>query len=200
MFHIKNCEMGCRCNGNNMGKRAVRLAQIFWFLSIYFVDILHAFRYIRYCAQNNIGNIIRYHSIHIISIIQCRFNITRWASTLLRTVLIEIAKKHFLAKCIDSVSPLWVWFRVYNDLSHSQRLHLLGRIVSPLLSMLYLKWCNFTASAKSAVAIRSAAIRCTVLQVGAHCKICPICIGGRFGREGTKISCLVACAVTRHGE
>lgn len=31
---------------------------------------------IRHCAQNNIGNIIQYHSIHIISIIQCRFNIT----------------------------------------------------------------------------------------------------------------------------
>jgi len=36
-----------------------------------------------YCAQNNIGNIIQYHSIRIISIIQCRFNITRWVSTVL---------------------------------------------------------------------------------------------------------------------
>lgn len=84
--------MGYKCNKNDMGKRAVRLAQISY--SLILIKLFHdvdstcdEYFDIRSCRQNNTGNIIQYHSIYIISIIQCRFNITRWVSAVLERFL-----------------------------------------------------------------------------------------------------------------
>lgn len=83
-----------------MGKRVAQIS--FDFYRIISSDTLRASgaSIIRYCTRNNIGNVIQYHSIHIISIIQCRFDITALGQAAhTRTVSYrEIAEKALVGK------------------------------------------------------------------------------------------------------